>query len=65
MNSTAGAGLFAFGEDFKTEFRSAGTSELRRTMSVFTNATDGTTMLSMADDAEVVEAEAVGRSRRG
>ena len=32
----------------------AGTSELGRKMSVFANATDGTTMLGVADDAEVV-----------
>ena len=62
MNSAAGAGLIGLGEGFKTESRSAGTSELRRTMSVFTKATDGTTMLSVADDAEVVEAEADGCS---
>ena len=65
MKNAAGVGLFALGEGFKTEFRSAGTLELRRTTSVFTKATDGTTMLSVADDAEVVEAEADGCSRFG
>ena len=66
MNRGAVAGLISLGEGFTTELMRAVTSELGQKMSVFANATDETTMLGVADDAEVVGmAEAAGSSRFG
>ena len=66
MNRAAVADLIGLGEGFATESWAQETAELGREMRAFANATDGTTMLGVADDGKVVGmADAAARSRFG